>query len=148
MGAWRREHEGLRNTLARTRQEVWVIVEQLERCEGVGRASRRGNRRLAALERFLTAHFAREEGRGYLAEALAAAPRYQNRARRLCAQHGELLREIREIRELALQAHLSAEGWTDVYQAYDAFTERLVLHDEAENEIMARAVLDDLGPGD
>ena len=58
------------------------------------------------------------------------------------------MREIREIRELALQAHLSAEGWTDVYQAYDAFTERLVLHDEAENEIMARAVLDDLGPGD
>ena len=146
--ARRREHTGVRNTVDRTRAEIWRVVEQLERCEQQARATRRGHKRLAALERFLAAHFAREEGRGYLKQALELAPRYQNQARHLRDEHGRLLREIRELRVLALQADETPELWADVYRACDAFAERLHLHDEAENEIMARAVLDDLGPGD
>jgi iron-sulfur cluster repair protein YtfE (RIC family) len=145
---WKRPHLGLRESLTEARQQVWTVVERLERCEGPGRASRRGRKQLESLERFLVEHFAQEEGRGYLDEALKAAPRYNNQAERLRREHGELMSEIRTICELAESAATSPDRWAEVYRAYDAFAEQLQMHDEAENEIMTRAVLEDLGPGD
>ena len=139
---------GIRCTVVATRCEVWAVVERLERCDGPARASRRGRKQLARVERMLAAHFAGEEGAGHLEDSLQVAPRYHNQARRLSRQHGELLAEIRAIRLQAQAAATSPEGWADVYRAYDAFAERLKQHVEAENEIQSRAVLDDLGPGD
>ncbi len=150
---WRRSTSsgdpGIRRNLVATGQDVWTVVERLERCDGTARACRRGRKRLADLERLLAAHFAREEGGGgHLEDALSVAPRYQNQARRLSCEHGELLGEMRAIRDLARDAASSPEGWANVYRAYDAFAERLKLHVETENEIQVRAVLDDLGHGD
>jgi iron-sulfur cluster repair protein YtfE (RIC family) len=145
---WRQQPTGLRIRVDAVREDVWTVVERIERCDGAGRASRRGRKHLATVEQLVVAHFAREEGGGHLEDALKAAPRYHNHAQRLREEHGELLRELRAIRELAEQAETSPEGWAAVYRAYDAFAEHLQAHDEAENEIMARAVLEDLGPGD
>ena len=80
--------------------------------------------------------------------ALQAAPRLENEAKRLQSEHGTLLREIREIRELALAAAMSTEAWAAVARAFEAFAGRMTLHDEAENEIMASAFLEDLGDKD
>lgn len=147
-GLWHREHEGLRAATRRTREDLWAVVESLERLDRPLRAARRGRRRLEDLERFLAAHFAGEEQRGHLEPALEMAPRYSNQVRRLRDEHAELMREVRRVRLMALGADLSPHDWADVYQAYDLLAERLRLHEEAENEIAARAVLDDLGPGD
>lgn len=147
-GLWKQEHEGLRAAVRRTREDVWAVVEGLERWERPLRVVRRGRRRLEELERFLAAHFAREEAQGHLEQALQVAPRYSNRARRLREEHAQMLREMRRIRLMALGADLSSRDWADVYQVYDALAERLRLHDEAENEIAMTAVLEDLGPGD
>jgi iron-sulfur cluster repair protein YtfE (RIC family) len=148
IGLWQREHAGLRQTVAQTRQDLRIVVQRLERAEGATRASRRGRKRLQTLERFLAAHFAREESGGYLEVALQAAPRLENKAERLRSEHGTLLREIREIRELALASAMSTEAWAAVARAFEAFADRMTLHDEAENEIMTAAVLEDLGSKD
>ena len=137
----------LRIRAERLRSETWRVVERIEACAS-DPAPRRARRQLAAFERQLAAHLAREEGRGHLAVALEVAPRYRNRAARLRSEHADLVLEMRRIRTLALEAGASADAWADVHQACDAFVERLVAHEEAENEIMARAFLDDLGCGD
>lgn len=145
--AWRREHVGLRAHGGRLPAETWRVVERIEACDREDRAARRGRRALAAFEHRLAVHLAHEEGTGHLAEALEAAPRYRNNARKLLAEHEELLLEMRRIRDLALEAGVSAEAWAEVHRACGDFAERLFAHDEAENEIMVSAFLDDLGEG-
>jgi iron-sulfur cluster repair protein YtfE (RIC family) len=146
--SWRRDHAGLRKTVDRTVKDVWVVVERLEQCDGEAQAARKGRRRLASLERYLAAHFAREEAQGHLKSALEIAPRYQNRVRSLREEHGELMRDVRGLRAAALEAETSAAQWLEIYRVCDGLAERLHAHDEAENEILMRAVLDDLGAGD
>ncbi len=145
---WQREHAGLRRSVAQTRSDVVAVVKRLDRKEAPSRAARRGRKRLEALEHALAAHFAAEEGEGHLEQALQMAPRFANQAERLRRDHGNLMREIRELRELARNAGHDREAWVVVYRSYDSFAEKLELHDQAENEIMTRAVLEDIGPGD
>jgi len=103
---------------------------------------------LADLARELPHRFAREEEGGHLSEALAAAPRYSRIASRLREQHDGFRTEMDDIARAARAAGLSAPAWWEVYGRFQRLSLELLGHDEAENEILERAFLDDMGGAD
>jgi iron-sulfur cluster repair protein YtfE (RIC family) len=123
-------------------------VEQATDSELHGRAPRRARRALADLAHRLPAHFAREEAIGYLAEALEVAPRFHPRVEALQAQHVEFALEIDRIARLARAAGGAVRSWRVVHRDFATFAEVLIAHEEAENEIMGSAFLDDIGTCD
>lgn len=111
-------------------------------------APRRARSALTGLARQFPAHFAREEAIGYLAEALEKAPRFNAHAEVLRRQHAHLTAEIGQIAGLARSARTAAPSWDVVGARFTAFSEAVRAHEEAENEIMRSAFLEDLGSGD
>lgn len=103
---------------------------------------------LGDLGRELPAHFELEERDGYMAEALAAAPRYQRLAGRLERQHASLARGIARIVDGAEAAGGSSDRWEELALDFRRFADALRAHEHAERDIMRDAFTDDLGGGD
>jgi RNA polymerase-binding transcription factor DksA len=103
----------------------------------------------AVLQNFareLPHHFATEEKDGYLAEALAAAPRFQRRIDRLGRQHPAMLEELRSVHASFAEIE-AATGWLEFQRALQGFTSRLFEHEAAEHDVLQSALLDDIGGG-
>jgi len=103
---------------------------------------------LQKLRDMLVAHFADEERGGYLAPALAIAPRFAREAAELEQQHARFLDTLDRFASNLKEAKQSFGSWEQVRKEFDAFVEELQNHERAENKIMQAAFGDDIGPGD
>ena len=99
-------------------------------------------------ERELPIRFRMEEEGGYLAEALAVAPRFSRRATDLRAGHGAFVRRIGAIVKQAEAASDERVEWEDVLSEFRQLTLDLLAHEEAEADILESAFLDDFGASD
>lgn len=100
---------------------------------------------LADLGRHLPARFEIEERGGYLAEALAAAPRFSRQATRLMAQHAEFSRRMDALVKDTEHAGQTPSSWTTSRNAFRQLALDLLAHEQAEADIVESAFLDDLG---
>jgi len=89
----------------------------------------------------LGSHLASEEQRGVLEQACIAEPRFERRIAQLRSEHGEL--------RARMDALIDADGaiW-QLHTSFVSFRRFLHAHEQAENEILRCAYLDDLGGGD
>jgi RNA polymerase-binding transcription factor DksA len=100
---------------------------------------------IADLSRELPERFQIEEAGGHLAEALAAAPRFTNRATRLVQQHQEFSHRIQAIVKEAESAAQSDSAWVQIHAHFRVLSLDLLAHEQAEADILESAFLDDLG---
>jgi RNA polymerase-binding transcription factor DksA len=100
---------------------------------------------LADLGRRMPEQFRTEEREGYLREALNAAPRFSRKATSLLLQHADFSRRIDSIVKEAETALDSPEAWARVREDFRQLALELLVHEQAENEILESAFLDDLG---
>jgi len=102
--------------------------------------------RLGALRDQLAAHFDEEERNGYLAEALAAAPRFSTRADQLCQEHKNFLAELDRLRR-CLRAD-EPESWKEARSDFEQLVANIRKHEGSENAIVQAAFGDDVGAAD
>ena len=102
--------------------------------------------RLGALRDQLSAHFADEERDGYLAEALAAAPRFSARAAQLCQEHKEFLEELDRLRR-SLRVD-EPESWKEARSDFERLVANIRKHEGSENAIVQAAFGDDVEAAD
>jgi DnaK suppressor protein len=100
---------------------------------------------LGDLEYELTLHFATEERGGYIAEAVAIAPRLARDAAALQAEHPGLQRAASELTETARQAGRSHAHWRELRDPLMAFARELLDHEGRENELISHAWTEDEG---
>jgi hypothetical protein len=96
-------------------------------------------RAVEAMRVHLHHHFAQEEAGGYLEQALAMAPRFNDEAQVLLAQHGAMLRYVDEVVEVAQGAVEDAELWPQLKLQVKNLLRQLVAHESAENRIVQQA---------
>ena len=144
----RAHHSGLR-------QSVTALLDATSNATTLLRRAERAEEELAAclvmlldLGREFPEHFALEEKDGYLAAALAAAPRYHRKAETLRKEHAKLCETIYALIDRARRAERSPEAWDELQGEVGQLAARLFAHEEAENDIVESAFLDDLGAGD
>jgi len=138
-GGWRElesEHETLAAAAAR-------LDEELGRLAAQGAEVAAGPEAEALAEAFrgrLLAHLESEERSGILERAAAREPRLDRRVQALCEQHAELRERVD-----GLVAEAAASTPRLLHERFVAFRRFLGAHERAENDVLHRAYLEDLG---
>lgn len=140
------EHADLLTELTNL-QELWPTYEEVVAARRVN-ALNAFQSECVNLRKRLVAHFTAEEEGGYLADALAVAPRLLHEAKRLLLEHGALLRTFDTILASVQSAETSPDSWADTTQRFGEFLARLRRHEQEENELVLESAEDDLGTGD
>jgi RNA polymerase-binding transcription factor DksA len=143
----RSQHVGLRVLLGSIGQLVAELADPARGAAAKGGTLAATVTLLGDLERELARHFRLEEEGGYLAEVLSVAPRHSRRASTLAREHERFRKDVAVILERARQAGPSSPEWETIDAQLREFSEALLAHEEAENEIIADAWLDDHGGG-
>jgi hemerythrin len=81
-------------------------------------------------------HFAQEEGGGCLDEAVSRCPALSAEARRIEAEHPELLRAVDRLIAQALDGNQSVVGRIALEGAFDDLCRQLDAHEAAENALL------------
>lgn len=105
---------------------------------------------LRALEEYaraLSASFRRESEIDSLGKAVSLAPHLDARAHLLRREHQAFKWELARIRAEAIAVR-GMPGWLQLAGRFERLTRRLASHEREENEIIASAMLDDIGAGD
>lgn len=136
------DHLVLRRRIAEMRQ-WWAELDEL----GLPKFGEMGTR-LEELRDLLAEHFADEERDGYLAAALAAAPRFSRKAEELREQHGQFLEDLNNFINRLKASECGFTCWHEARDEFEAFIQRLGEHDRAENEIVQTAFGEDMGTSD
>ncbi len=132
------EHVKLRGLLAELKQIL------AERSAGISEVSRR----LRELSELIDDHFRTEEDSECFAEMVSHAPRVSDKVNDLIAEHGELRVEIAGLVELAAECDGAAACWERIGAEFARFTERLMRHEEVENELVQVVFTEDIGSKD
>lgn len=153
LGWVRREHAGLRFALAALRESMRALAgrwpeERSSDARAEGAAHRVALVLFADFRRELAEHFEREEQGGYMAEALAAAPQLAGRAELLCRQHDELAKELDRLFGSVQFARPHTAEWQRLAGELFALAGGIERHEMAESELVADALLDDVGAVD
>jgi hypothetical protein len=147
----RRLEEQRAGLLAR-RAAVGSLLESLVAVAAKGEEDEAAYTRLVglftALRRELTEHMALEEEAGFLAAAVAAAPRLSRRAASLAADHLALREQLDGILGRVLSAVHDSRAWSVIEGDFGRFSELLREHERAEERLVSAAYLDELGEGD
>ena len=137
------------SAIARQHIQIEALVEALHRRFETGKKI---SRNLVSLLNSLTAHlenhFEMEEEGGYFSELVQRAPRLSERLNSLLKQHGELLRESREMVELAREALAEEKESPELSERFDQFRKKLLGHEKAEINMLQEAYTRDLGSKD
>lgn len=95
---------------------------------------------LDEFRRRLLRHFQLEEQGGLLDGLVAAEPRFERRVAKLRSDHVEFRLRVAE-----LEAEVVDGGWAVVHARFLVFRRDLAVHEQAENELLQRAHLEDIG---
>ena len=93
-------------------------------------------------------HFQAEEASDCFPDLVSNAPRVSERVDILLAEHGELRAEIHQIVQDALPRSGTADDWDQLATMVQAFTAKLLAHEQAENELVQEVFTDDIGSKD
>jgi len=104
--------------------------------------------RLQPLRDELQQHFQEEEAGGYLAEALAVAPRFGREADELRQQHAGFLNGLDSLIGRLGELEPPFSGWTQARTEFEAILTKIREHEGRETAIVQAAFGDDIGPGD
>lgn len=147
-----RQLEAQHRDLMRRRRSVELELAGLEASSATGEQGRKTWRRavslLTALRRELEQHFALEERAGLLEAATRVAPRLSRRAGRLAHQHAEMNERLARLLSDLLDSSCAPERWARLVEAFASFSGLLLAHEQAEEELVREAFMDDLGGGD
>ncbi len=100
---------------------------------------------LSDLRRSLADHMAFEERDGKLQAAVDEAPRLARGAEQLLRQHDEFREGLQRLCEEAEAALAAPDAWEAICQGFAEVRNALLEHERAENELMRRAYVEDLG---
>lgn len=101
---------------------------------------------LTALRDLVDSHFTSEEASECFPDLIANAPRVADRVGVMLAEHGELRSEVHLLVKEAGTG--SEQDWTRLANCFRGFTEKLMRHEQAENELVQEVFTDDLGSKD
>lgn len=124
-------------------REWWSELDDL----GTPRYDEMGGR-LSSLREILADHFQQEEKGGYLAAALAVAPRFNEEASELCAQHAKFLEALDQFIEQLMTTPPAFQSWQEARDHFEQFLKELRRHEARENAIVQSAFGEDMGTGD
>ena len=136
------EHRKLMGQIGELRQ-WWSELDEL----GTPKYGEMGTR-LKLLREILAEHFREEENGGYLAAALAVAPRFQREAEELCAQHPDFLASLDQFVASLVEAESGMQSWQEVRDQLEHFLSELRRHEARENAVVQSAFGDDIGTAD
>ena len=102
--------------------------------------------RLTELRDLVDTHFAAEEASECFPDLIAHAPRVAERVSLMLAEHGELRSEVHLIVKIAGAG--SEQDWTRTADGFRVFTEKLMRHEQTENELVQEVFTDDIGSKD
>lgn len=128
------EHRRLHGMLRRIRASLVNSVEP-----GGEPSFAEVTRILRGLRDELEHHFAQEESGGCLDEAVSRCPKLSAEARRIEAEHAELLAEIDSLIAQAKTQEPTAWNQVSLQRAFDGLFQRLRAHEKAENELVGQA---------
>ena len=92
---------------------------------------------LQRLHRELEHHFAQEEAGGCLDEAVSRCPRLSGEAKRVEAEHPDILAEVNGLIQLATSQEPNDESRLAIQKGFERLYQRLLSHEAAENRILA-----------
>jgi RNA polymerase-binding transcription factor DksA len=142
------QHRGFRSALHSIEKLLTTAAESSSQDDERRTARAFARIMLPDLSHELEAHFELEERGGYLADALAVAPRFSTKADLLQSEHRDLLSQIERLAERVCEAEAKAEEWMDIQRAFSELAEQLLHHERGENKILNAAFPDDLGSAD
>lgn len=93
---------------------------------------------LARLREELEHHFAEEEAGGCLDEAVSRCPSLSAEAKRIAAEHQEILAQVDGLTEQAGTLAPTPRNQLEIQQAFDRLYRRLQRHEAAENRLLAQ----------
>lgn len=111
-------------------------------------ASSRVAEKITALCDSVASHFAHEEEGGYMSGAIAAAPHFGPWAKKLEAQHPQLLGRLKQLKTLGEQRIRSSGWWEQLETEFGEFASQFLEHEQAENCLLQEAFGRDLGATD
>lgn len=104
--------------------------------------------RVASLQSVIDEHFRTEELSGCFGEMVSQAPRFASKVEQLIVEHTELSAKVEQLAKMADEYDGSETQWKELAQAFQAFRERLLQHENVENELLQSVFTEDLGSKD
>jgi hemerythrin-like domain-containing protein len=101
---------------------------------------------LTALRDLVDGHFTAEEASSCFPDLIAHAPRVADRVSLMLAEHGELRSEIHLMVKGAGAG--SDQDWARLAECFRGFTDKLMHHEQTENELVQEVFTDDIGSKD
>jgi len=130
------------DAIVREHREIHVLLSELDAAAGLPRTLEL----LLELRALLETHFRHEEAGGLREVVLETAPRLLGRADALLQEHRDFLADVSGLVD---DCRSILEGPVrELRETVRAVSDRLGVHDTAENELLSEAVLDDIGTGD
>ena len=102
---------------------------------------------LRRIQAELVRHFAEEEGGGCLEEAVSRCPRLSTQARRIEAEHPDLLRGIDDLISQLSGGELNPQDRMAMERAFLDLCDRLHTHEAAENDLLRQGFGRGVGQG-
>jgi hypothetical protein len=127
------EHRRLNGML---RQMQRAIVESVQPDEAPSFAET--GRILARLRQELRQHFAEEDAGGCMDEAVSCCPSLSGDAKKVEAEHPEILAELDALIEKAAALPATVQNQVALQRQFDALRRKLHAHEAAENRILAQ----------
>lgn len=146
--AFESQHRVLLRRRASVEQELSALADLAETGGEARGTLMRAMSLLTALRRELREHFELEEQSGLLTAATQAAPRLSRRASRLREEHEDMEERVSEILDTLLASRAAPERWPELADSFARFSDALRGHEQAEEALVRRAFMDDLGGGD
>ena len=127
------EHRRLHSLLRQMRAEIAhsVVPDEQPSFNGVARV-------LARLREELEQHFAQEEGGGCLDEAVSRCPRLAGEAKRIEAEHSQVLAEIDRLVAQTHKLPPTHPNQLALQREFDRLYQKLREHERAENTLLAQ----------
>jgi hemerythrin-like domain-containing protein len=101
---------------------------------------------LTTLRDLIDSHFASEEASECFPDLIAYAPRVADRVSLMLAEHGELRSEVYLLVKGAGAG--TEQDWVRLADCFRGFTDKLVRHEQTENELVQEVFTDDIGSKD
>jgi iron-sulfur cluster repair protein YtfE (RIC family) len=94
------------------------------------------NTLLHDFEEALALHFSHEENDGFFDDVMKLSPESAREADRLCVEHRDLQNDAAELRRFANSGTPSVPWWRELASRCRTFSQRLMLHESAENRLL------------
>jgi len=133
------------------RKLLAAVADRCCRPPGPGAAARPLVEQLCKLRDQLALHFTLEDVYGYFEDAILEAPRLNDKAEKLHAEHDVFFLEICELVDAAeelLYCERRAPSYSSIAVRFLEFHARLERHEREENQLILSAFDDDIGVGD